>query len=436
MIGIVGGGITGLSLAHELGRRGVERVVLEADDRPGGVIRSGEVEGKVLEWGPQRGRMVEALAGYVRELGLEEEVIFAPDDLPLYVYAAGRLREVPFSGWDLARGDLLSWGAKLRMAFEIFTAGPDPDETVEGFIVRKLGRQPYERVVGPLYGGLYASDPADMIVGLSLGHVLREFGVNRSLLLPLLRRGGRIDAPAACSFTDGMQTITDALYRANADHVRLSTPARAIRPGSSERWEIETDGGTVDVEHVVVTCPANPAAEILSGVAPEAAEAIGTLNYNPLGVVHLHAETDLEGLGYQVSLAESLMTRGVTWNDSLFDRDGVYTAYLGGAKNPAVVDEPDDRLGEIAMREFEAVTGHGSRVLSVEREEMPAWDRSWAAIQDLDLPDGLVVAAAWQQRPGIPGRLSQAKALAGSLSGESGGNERSRGSGAGRRTRA
>ena len=57
------------------------------------------------------------------------------------------------------------------MAWEPFTRAPDPDETVARLFTRKLGRQAYERLIGPLYGGLYASDPADMIVGLSVGHV-------------------------------------------------------------------------------------------------------------------------------------------------------------------------------------------------------------------------------------------------------------------------
>lgn len=415
MVGIVGAGITGLALARELGRRGVDRVVLEADDRPGGVIRSGCVEGRVLEWGPQRGRMVADLARHVEELGLADEVILAPEGLPLYVYAAGRLREVPFGVWDFVRGDLLSVPAKLRMALEVFTRGPDPEETVEAFFVRKVGRQAYDRIVGPLYGGLYASDPADMIVGLSLGHVLREFGVKRSLLLRLLSRGGRIDAPAACSFTDGMQAVTDALYAAEAANVRLSTPVRSIRRGASGRWAIDAAGETIEVDDVVVTCPAGPASEILADCAPEAARAIGSLNYNPLAVVHLLADTDLEGLGYQVSLAEDLATRGVTWNDSLFGRDRLYTVYLGGAKNPGVVEEPDDRLREIAIREFEEVTGYASRAIAVERERMAAWDRSWAAIRGLETPPGIAIAAAWHQRPGIPGRLAQARRVAESL---------------------
>src|SRR5690242_7776410 len=57
VIAIIGGGLTGLALGHQLTRLGVPHLVLEAEDRPGGVIRSGRVEGHLLEWGPQRTRL-------------------------------------------------------------------------------------------------------------------------------------------------------------------------------------------------------------------------------------------------------------------------------------------------------------------------------------------------------------------------------------------
>jgi oxygen-dependent protoporphyrinogen oxidase len=43
---------------------------------------------------------------------------------------------------------------------------------------------------------------------------------------------------------------------------------------------------------------------------------------------------------------------------------------------------------------------------------MPAWDRTWAATEKLDLPRGLHFAANWRSRPGIPGRLADAAQLA------------------------
>lgn len=416
MIVVIGGGLTGLALAHHLADHGVPHVVLEAAERPGGVIRSGRVEGHLLEWGPQRTRLTAGVQELVRALGIEDEVITSPPGLPLYVYRDGRLRRVPFSAADFLRSDIVSAAGKLRALAEPFTAGARAEESVARYFTRKLGREAYENLLGPLYGGLYASDPADMEVGLSLGHVLHEFGIRRSLLLPLLRRGGRIQPPPACSFREGMQTLPAALLRQHAGRVRLGTPVRALRRAGGG-YAVELDGETLHAERVVVTTSAPAAARLLRAAAPEVAERIARLVYNPLAVVHLYAETELVGLGYQVSLAERLYTRGVTFNDSLFGRHGVYTAYLGGAKAPEVVEWKDPELGEAAVDEFRRVTGYDARVLAVAREAMPAWDRSWRALAGLRLPDGLYLAANWESRPGIPGRLAQAKRLAARLAG-------------------
>ena len=229
MIAVVGGGITGLTLGWELERRGLEYVILEANDRPGGVIRSREVEGRVLDWGPQRARMTRGITDLIEELGLQEEVVRAPDDLDLFVYRKGELCTVPFSGPDFLLSDVVGWGSKLRLLLEPFTAGPDADERVADFFRRKVGSELYETLIAPLYGGLYASDPKDMRMGFSLIHVLREFGIRRSLLIPLLLRGGKIDPPPACSFRNGMHTLPRALARELGDRLRLRTPSAASR---------------------------------------------------------------------------------------------------------------------------------------------------------------------------------------------------------------
>jgi protoporphyrinogen/coproporphyrinogen III oxidase len=411
MVVIIGGGISGLALAHHLTERDVPYVLLEADDRVGGVMRSGRVDGHVLEWGPQRGRMTKEFAELVDEYGIRDELILAPSDLPLFVYRRGRLRRVPFSVAEAITSDILPWSSKLRIGLEPFTAAARDDESVADYFTRKIGREAYETLVGPLYGGLYASDPKNMIVGLSFRHILREFNIGRSLLLPLFKRGGSITPPDACSFREGMETLPRAMYERHRHNIRLNAPARSItRNGSG--WVVTTDTERFEAEHVVVTTPAGATARLLDDVAPEAAAKIGLLNYNPLVVVHLYAETDLRGLGYQVSLAEPLVTRGVTWNDSLFGRKGVYTVYLGGAKNPWIAGESEERAAEIAVTEFRTATGHDASVLSVEKELMPAWDRSWAAIQQITMPAGLHIHANWESRPGIPGRLIMARRMA------------------------
>lgn len=411
MIVIIGAGISGLALAHQLAGRGADFVVLEATGRAGGVIRSGRVQGHLLEWGPQRARLTEGFRQLVDDLDLHDQLITAPDGLPLYVYRKGRLRKVPFSAGAFLASDIISWPGKLRIALEPFTSAPRDDEFVADLFTRKIGREAYENLVGPLYGGLYASDPQDMVVGLSLRHVLREFGLKRSFLLPLMKQRGRISPPDACSFREGMQVLPNALAARHAAHVRLNTPVRKVsRDGSG--YVVSVDGEELRASDVVLTAPAARTADMIADVAPDAAARFRQLRYNPLAVVHLHADTQLHGLGYQVSFAEPLITRGVTWNDSLFRRKGVYTVYLGGAKHPEVVEQEDTAITDIATSEFRLATGYDSRPLAVERERMPAWDASWRAMQGLELPPGLHLCANWESRPGIPGRLIQAKRLA------------------------
>lgn len=417
MIAVVGGGITGLTVGWELGRLGTDYVVLEASSRVGGVIRSAEVEGRILDWGPQRARLTRGVTRLVDAVGLAGQVVQAPDGLDLFVYRDGRLRKVPFSAGAFLTSDIVGVAAKLRLVLEPFTAGADPEERVADYFTRKIGRELYETLVAPLYGGLYGSDPADMQVGLSLIHVLREFGIRRSLILPLLAKGGRVQPPPACTFRDGMRALPAAVARALGDRLRVDAPVRGLRPRGAG-WRLELDDGPVDAEAVVLTTPAPVTARLLAEAAPEASRAAGSLRYNPLAVVHLDADTELQGLGFQVAFTEdALALRGVTFNDSLFGRRNLYTAYLGGARHPEVADMGEGVLGRRAVDEFRRCTGYDARALAVEHERMPAWDVTWGALKGLRLPQGLHLAANWWTRPGLPGRLAEAARTAQALTG-------------------
>lgn len=429
MIVVVGAGITGLALAHELESRGAEYIVLEASERPGGVIRSIRNGARVLESGPQRTRLTPAVRALVHELGLDSELLTADAGLPLFVFSRGRLRRVPYSPFGALTSGLLSPLGKLRILAEPLFAPAEATETVAEYLSRAFGPEAYVHLLGPFFGGLYGSDPADMPARHSLLPLLEDLGISgESLLLAALRRSrsSRSQAPA-CSFRSGLHALPRELYRMHSGRIHLQAPVRNVRRAGSS-LVVETDDERWTPKHLILTVPAEEAARLLRRVLPAAAAALASLRYNPLAMAFLESEAPLSGLGYQVALDESLETRGVTFNASLFGptardsagtpthsangREGVYTAFLGGSRNPGLVEMPDDWIAEVACNEFRAATRTEARALRVGRVRMPAWDRSWDALESLDLPADIHLATNYTARVGITGRLAQAARLA------------------------
>ncbi|MBI4520536.1 MAG: protoporphyrinogen oxidase [Gemmatimonadetes bacterium] len=417
-VGIVGAGITGLSLAYYLRARGVPHICCEASAEPGGVIRTRELDGHVLELGPQRLRRSAAVAALVDALGLRPEVIEGTGELPLYVYFGGRLREVPFTIATFLRTDLLTWRGKLRLLAEpLVKRSSTSAESVADFFIRRFGREAYENFLGPLFGGIYGSDPRAMHARYALARLLALEAHSGSLLLSALRMASRGGFSAALSFRRGMQVLPRALYEANRENIHLETTVRSVRARHGG-YVLATAAGEIEVERLVITTRADQAADLLREVAPEAATRLARLHYNPLAVVHLHSPARRPGLGYQIRADEDCRTLGVTWNAGIFaERAGVHTSFLGGWKHPDIVNGPEARIGEIARAEFETMMGEPARVIQVHRwtHAIPAHDQSWTALDGLELPARIHLATNYTSGVGVNARIDEANALAGRL---------------------
>ena len=426
-VGIIGAGITGLALTHYLAQRDIDSITFEASPDAGGVINSREVEGKVIEVGPQRMRKTPAIAELAETAGVTDQLREGGEG-DLYVYAGGSLGKAPLSPEALLKTDLLSWRAKARLLAEPLTAPGHPAESVADVFTRKFGREVYERFVGPLYGGLYGSDPARMPAAFALEGLLEREKETGSLLQAFRQRVGQGHTAPPLAVEGGNQRLLDGLATAHSERVQLETPVTAVERtngGEVERrngGEVErTNGGFVlhtatdrtVVDELVVTTPAGVTAELLADVAPTTS-ALEKLRYNPLAMVFMDAALDRGGKGYQVGYEESLHTLGVAWNPNLFGENRVHTAFLGGMHEPELVSESDDRLAAIATEEFEQVTGTPARAVEVARLKpgFPAWDDSWWLLEDVELPEGLTLATNYTARMGIPSRVREARELA------------------------
>ena len=422
---VIGAGITGLTVTHELAQRGVDVLTFEADAEPGGVIRSGTVDGHVLDWGPQRIRRTPAVDRLIEALDLEGAVLTGDSDAPLFVAVDGELCRVPKSIGTFLRTDALSWRGKARVLREPLTDPARGDELVADLLRRKFGHEAAENVLEPLIGGIYAGDPAAMPADPAVRSLLALEERHGSLLraaLSRIRGGG--ETPPPITFGEGLQQLPRALYERHEPYVHLETPVSAVEPGEDgSGYRVRVGGRPIEAAAVVVTVPARDAAGLLDSLAADGLatiEPLRDLSYNSLVLVHLAADVDVTGFGYQLRRAEGFSTRGVTWNGGLFDRDGLFTAFLGGASDPGAVERDADTLARTASEEFETVMGVAPNVLSVRSlpEVVPAYDTSWRGLGDLRLPDGIHLATNYTGRIGVPSRVREGRQVAERLASE------------------
>src|SRR6266576_6309471 len=94
---IVGGGISGLSAAYYLAKAGVSSTLIEKRARLGGVIQTEQIDGCLVEGGPDSFLSAKPWAlELIRELGLEGEVIGSNDHLrKTFIRKNGRMIPLP-----------------------------------------------------------------------------------------------------------------------------------------------------------------------------------------------------------------------------------------------------------------------------------------------------------------------------------------------------
>ncbi|TQQ82523.1 protoporphyrinogen oxidase [Halonotius roseus] len=438
-VGVVGAGISGLTLVDALVDRGVDVVAVESRPEPGGIVRSQRMDGRVVELGPQRLRLTPSIESLVDDLGLREGLRIGDDDQPLYIYHDDALRVAPLSVREAVTTSLLSPLGKLRILAEPVTAPAKSGETVDAFLVRRFGRQAARRYMGPLYSGLYGTDPREMLHEYSLGRALDNAGVGRSLLWWVAKRvvDGR-ETPPICTFDDGLGTLTDALYEAHSDAIKLDTAAVEIRAhdggvdsdddtsvdsdGDGDTadgdgdgsYEIVTEAGSEIVDEVVVTTPAPTSAKLVEPLDNDLAATLDRFRYNQITMVFLDSGFDREGIGALVPPDGELPISGTTWNASFLDRERLFTCYVDPNSDPELPSRTDEEVGELAADAFEELTGAAATPIGVHTWQpgMPAYDGSWTAMDDLQPPAGLRFCANFVGRPGIPGRIRSAKRIA------------------------
>jgi oxygen-dependent protoporphyrinogen oxidase len=393
---VLGGGIAGLAAAHRLlhvqgdAMRGLRVTLVEADDRLGGKIVTERIDGFVIEGGPDS-----FLATKPRGIGLCEELgIGERPQLQgvqsqrrrAFVLWRGQLHDLPegLSGLvptrlaPLARSTLLSPLGKARVALDYLlpahrAAG---DESLGGFVRRRLGREAWQRLVEPLMAGIYAADGDQ----LSLAATFPQFreaerrfgGLIKGVLAARRQTPTPAPAPKSTFLTPaaGLDALVIALEKRLRDAgaaLVFGDPALAVtRSGSTFEVRL-TAGDSIQAAAVIVATPAHAAACLLADLdpvlaaeldaIPHASTAIVTLAYRRQEISH-----PLDGHGYVIPRAEGSPILACTWSSRKWAGRApegweLIRVFIGRAGQEDVLAAGDETLVALAVGEVSARLG-------------------------------------------------------------------------------
>ncbi len=420
---VVGMGIAGLSCLWRLRSAGLDAIGLETSGRAGGVIRTRRAQGFVTEAGPNTVQGSPEVLSLAEELGLEGEILRADPKLARFVFRGGELLPVPTGVGDLLRTRLVSARAKLRLLGEVAVRRRrDPgEESVEAFVTRRFGREPFDAFVQPMVSGSVAGDGSRLSVDAVFPSLVEMEAAAGSVIRGLLRRTGPERFPII-SFRDGFEVLTRRIAERLGPRIAYGSTVSGIRPvEAGGGFELEVRSGSrVDrrkARVVVVATEPEAAATVLDGVAPAAARALEELESPFLAVVSLaipraEARHSLRGFGFLSARDSGVPMLGCVWPSSIFpgrapDGQALLTCFLGGATDASGASLDDASLVGALRRDLETVIEIRTppRVLAI--------DRYPRAIPQYTLGHGSRVARIRQAVGAVPGLFLTGNYLAG-----------------------
>jgi oxygen-dependent protoporphyrinogen oxidase len=476
-VAIVGGGLSGLTAAFRLGEicqaaaRPLDLHVFEGSNQCGGIIRTERIDDYLVELGADSFITNKPWAvDLCRRLGLEDELIGTDERFRRsWVLRAGRPVPVPEGFMLLSpakiRPVLFSplftpWG-KLRMGLEYFlprkTDGTD--ESLASFVRRRFGREALERLVQPLVGGIYTSDPEKLSLKATMPRFLDMEREYRSLIrasrLQARKQGEaeRQDSGARYSLfltlAGGLGELLVRLEQRVREYgkIHLGTGVSEVgrksgnsSPGSDGTWELTlADGSRQTFDAVIVTTPAHRAAELLSSSSAELAGALRQIEYASSAVVvsgHRLEQiaSPLDAFGLVIPHAERRKILAVSFSSRKFpgrapDGHVILRTFVGGALQPELCELDDEELRALVAEELQSTLGVSGEPEFVRvaryRNAMPQYyvghlDLVSAIEKATDELVGLELAGSAYSGVGIPDCIKTAQSAAERLLADSG----------------
>jgi len=409
---VIGGGVAGLGAALKVKRAAEEGhdvtfTLVEKDPRLGGKIATEYVED---EWTGEAGARFVVDGGpdcFLTEKPACHRIakltgIF-DDELPTddarkrtHILSRGRLYDLPDGVMmfaptkflPFATTGLFSLPGKIRMGMDLlipkreWPEGQRMDETLESFVVRRMGRECLDRLAEPLVGGVHASDPAQMSLAATFprllemeqryGSLTKGFIAARKKVEEMRKKyppkPGQKKRTFFTSFTGGMQQLTDAMAdAAGRDKIRTGASVETIERGDGG-WTVSlSDGTSLEGDAVVVATESWAAEPLLRPIDTDIANALSGIPTSSSATVSLafredEIGIDMNAFGVLCPLVEHRSLMAATYSSTKWPGRApsgkvLMRGFVGGPHNQAIMENSDEELVSIVHGEMRDILG-------------------------------------------------------------------------------
>jgi oxygen-dependent protoporphyrinogen oxidase len=407
---IIGGGIAGLGAACKVTRAAsegheVEFVLIEKDPRLGGKILTEIVpdpsgEGRFIVDGGPDCFLTEKTACHriARLTGIFDDELPTDDSRRrTLILSRGKLHQMPDGVMmfaptkfiPFATTGLFSWPGKIRMGMDLFIPpkkvkpGEFNEETLESFVVRRMGRECLDRLAEPLVGGVHASDPAKMSLAATFprllemeqkyGSLMKGFLAARRMVEEMRRKypptPGQKPRTFFTSFANGMQQLTDRMAEvAGLEKMRTGVAVHSLQDIGQNRWAVRlSDGSTLEGDGVIIATESWAAEPLLRPLDSAIADALADIPASSSATISLaFNETevgfDLNAFGVLCPLKEDRRLMAATYSSTKWPGRApkgrvLLRGFVGGPHNQEIMRRSDEDLVRIVLSEFQDILG-------------------------------------------------------------------------------
>jgi len=299
------------------------------------------------------------------------------------------MRFAPSKVVRVATTGLFSWPGKIRMAMDLLippkkvVPGEFDDETLESFVVRRMGRDCLDRLAEPLVGGVHASDPKQMSLAATFprllemeqnyGSLLKGFIAVRRKAEKMRRKypakPGEKPRTFFTSFVNGMRQLTDSMAdAAGRERMRTGVSVRSLQPISKSGWRaLLSDGSFIDGDAVIVATESWTAEPLLRPLDKAIADALTTIPTSSSATVSIafnenEVGFDLNAFGVLCPLVENRALLAATYSSTKWPGRApkgkvLLRGFVGGPHNQGILKRSDEELVRTVLAEFHDILG-------------------------------------------------------------------------------